>query len=155
MLELSGDGVLPPGRHRCQVDDFFNLFVKAFSTNAHRQRLFREWESYNDRLCARVGLTGLTQWIDGSFVTNKPFPNDIDFVTFIPHYLYEPFEDGLIEFYSTISLHDNGLDAYICPIYPAEHPSYQLTRQYRAAWQKRFKKNKDTSGEKGFLELIL
>ncbi|MVM39176.1 hypothetical protein GO730_19200 [Spirosoma sp. HMF3257] len=155
MLQLSEDGLLPPGRHRCQIDDFFDLFVQEFTNNVHRQRLFQEWKSYSDRLRTRVGQNRLTQWIDGSFVTNKSIPNDIDFVTFIPCHLYEPCEDGLIEFYSTVSLHDKGLDAYICPVYPIEHTSYQLTRQYKAVWQNRFKKNKYSSGEKGFLELTL
>lgn len=131
------------------------MFVQSFAKNYHRQRLFQEWKSYNDRLIKTLGIGKLIQWIDGSFVTNKPIPNDIDFVTFIPYHLYEPKEDGLIEFYSTISLYNDGLDAYMCPIYPAEHPNYQLTRQYRTVWQKRFKKMKDASGEKGFLELIL
>ncbi|GAB2552507.1 DUF6932 family protein [Spirosoma aerophilum] len=154
MLKLSEDGFLPPGRHRCNIDDFFALFVQ---NNTHRQQLFQAWKSYNERLLVNLGLGNikLVQWIDGSFVTNKLTPNDIDFVTFIPYDLYEPNEDGLIEFYSTVSLHNNGLDAYICPIYPAEHPDYQFTRHYRTIWNKRFKKNKDTIGEKGFLELIL
>jgi hypothetical protein len=155
MLNLSEDGFLSPGRHRCQIDDFWELCVKSFAGNSHRQQLFQEWKLYNDRLQRIVESHRLTQWIDGSFVTNKLAPNDIDFVTFIPHHLYEPQKDGLIEFYSTVSLYTNGLDAYICPVYPTEHANYQLTRHYRTIWMKRFKNIKNTSGEKGFLELIL
>jgi hypothetical protein len=154
MLKLSEDGLLPPGCHRCDIDDLYALFVQD---DVHRQSLFREWNLYNKRLldALALGPIRLTQWVDGSFVTNKPTPNDIDFVTFIPHDLYEPHEDSLVDFYSTISLHDSGLDAYICPVYPNEHPTYWLAQQYRTGWLKRFKKNKNTTGEKGFLELIL
>ncbi|MGB3778758.1 MAG: hypothetical protein WA960_10405 [Tunicatimonas sp.] len=30
-----------------------------------------------------------TQWVDGSFVTAREHPNDIDFVTFIDYQLFE------------------------------------------------------------------
>ena len=102
-----------------------------------------------------MGNQALVQWIDGSFITNKLQPGDIDIVTFIPFASYEPIVDELIDWYSTFSLYDRGLDAYICPVYPSDYLEYNLFLDRKQYWQKLFSSRKNENGEKGFLELTL
>lgn len=79
--ELNEDGLLPEGIHDCTLDEIgarFGLFVAS----DRRVRLF-------EKLCALVeeeqkaGLA-IEIFIDGSFVTDTPQPNDIDLVIVLP-----------------------------------------------------------------------
>ena len=98
--------------------------------------------------CLHESFTGtspgksLLQWVGGSFVTNKPNLGDLDVVTFLPYTAYEPAEEALIEFYSTVNLHERCLDAYICPVYPTTHQRYNQYRQFRQDWQRLFESNR-------------
>ena len=72
---LDSDGFLPPGIHDATVDELDEAFVRIRLT-ARRYTLMVKLRSY---------LVELNQWnmaeevlVDGSFVTNKPDPNDID-----------------------------------------------------------------------------
>lgn len=72
---FNADGLLPPGVHEATFDEVRSRFG-AFQASDRRVRLF-------DRLTELVEnmrLSGLFQFllIDGSFVTTKPAPNDID-----------------------------------------------------------------------------
>lgn len=154
MLTLSENGLLAPGIHACLPADLFALFVKPFA-GSYRKHLFNEWQIYNAKLKSFVGNQTLTQWIDGSFITNKPNPGDIDLVTFVSFDFYEQHVDQLIDDYSTFSLYDSGLDAYICPVYPSSHPNFAHYLDRRQYWQKLFGSQKDNVGQKGFLEIIL
>jgi hypothetical protein len=120
-----------------------------------RQRLFTQWRDYNIRLSTFTGSVALTQWLDGSFASLKANPGDIDLVTFIPYTIYEPITEPLIDFYSTFSLYERGLDAYICPVYAIGHLKYDLFSERRAYWQKLFGSRKDDLGRKGFLEITV
>jgi len=154
MLTLTVDGILPPGRYKCSPSEIFDLFVKPYPTS-NRESLFTYWQEYDIKLKAFTGGQKLIQWVDGSFITNKLNPGDIDFVTFIPYHLYEPLVDELIDYYTTFSLYDHGLDAYICPVYLSTHSEYVHFVSRRQYWQKLFGSQKDNLNRKGFLELTL
>ncbi len=148
------EGLLPIGCHFAQEKDIYESFVAPFA-DPHRRYLFDSWRMYNRRLKALLNVPQLQQWIDGSFVTNKMHPNDIDLVTFVPYIHYEPAEDQLIEEYSTTTLHDQGLDAYLCPIYPTYHPDHELYLRFRTTWQTRFQNVKGLTLQKGFIEITI
>jgi len=152
-LSLTSNGILPEGIHRCTSDVILELFVINFPDSQTRRRLFRQWQVYNQRLKQQVGNETLVQWIDGSFVTNKVNPGDIDFVTFISYESYKQKEDSLIEFYTTISLYDSGLDAYICPIYDSQDSRYPEYQQRCSDWSLLFGQLRDSNSQKGFLEI--
>ena len=151
---LTTEGVLPPGRHKSGVRDVYATFVQPFISH-RRQTLFGEWQSYTQRLLATLQVTDVTQWIGGSFVTNKADPNDIDVVTFVPYTVYEPLEEVLTDFYSTVHLHERGMDAYLCPVYPTTHRQHQLYRRFRRDWQRLFTSQRSVNDKKGFLEITL
>lgn len=154
MLTLTTNGLLEPRVHLCSAIDIFNCFVKPFSS-VKRQQLFNTWQAYNSRLSEFVGGKKLTQWIDDSFVTDKLHPGDIDLVTFIPYQLYEPISAQLIDYYSTFSLYGDGLDAYICPVYPETNEIHSLYVNRKQYWEKTFGNQKEAIELKGFLKIQL
>jgi hypothetical protein len=64
-------GNLPQGEHPCTWDEFEN----RYSTTAHRinllNGLYEALENLSQAGCQTV-------WIDGSFISDKPNPNDFD-----------------------------------------------------------------------------
>ena len=151
---LTANGLLPPGRHTATPDECRLRFVDAFPA-INRRLLYEEWQSYSERIQTLLQLDSLVQWIDGSFVTDKPNPGDLDLVTFVPYAVYDASEEMLIEFYSTTTLHSRGLDAYICPVYPVNHQRYALYRQFKRDWQRLFSNHRTLTDEKGFLAITL
>lgn len=83
-----------------------------FSTNRHRHRLFNNYVDYINRFQAEI-FPYFEQWINGSFVTQKSDPNDIDFVTFLDFKVFERRSTALLEKFMSFNLERQGLDAYI------------------------------------------
>jgi hypothetical protein len=74
---LEHDGLLPAGIHDCSLDELRAVFG-AFQGNDQRPRLFARLEAF----ITDVRASGLVRYVlvDGSFVTSKPDPNDIDLI---------------------------------------------------------------------------
>jgi hypothetical protein len=74
---LTGEGVLPPGLHPCTVDDIDEQFGR-FQSTERRIQLTQRLREFID-LARRMDVV---VWIavDGSYVTDKSDPNDIDLV---------------------------------------------------------------------------
>jgi hypothetical protein len=67
----SKTGLLPPGIHQATWDEF----VTTFGYNKHRQRLIEGLYTAS-KILQKYGC--LSIYIDGSFVTEKTLPGDID-----------------------------------------------------------------------------
>lgn len=78
---LDENGLLPPGVHDCAMEEVRKRFG-SFQTTDRRCHLYEELQSY----IADVRSTGLAIAIiiDGSFVTSKPDPGDIDLILVLP-----------------------------------------------------------------------
>lgn len=72
--------LLAPGIHDIVVDDLDNHFLASFAGSSTRPKLIVGFKKYVAAL-KQVGVK-FEIWIDGSFVTEKPDPNDIDMVMF-------------------------------------------------------------------------
>jgi hypothetical protein len=74
---LNEDGLLPEGIHDCTPEEAQALFG-SFQGSDHRLRL---WAKLNEFL-REVKACGLVETVllNGSFVTSKPAPNDIDLI---------------------------------------------------------------------------
>jgi len=72
---LDQTGVLPPGIHDCTLDDLSRVFGR-FSFSDRRIRLTGRLKDYVTELSA----TGIAKciYVDGSYVTSKDEPGDID-----------------------------------------------------------------------------
>jgi hypothetical protein len=74
---LNDAGLLPPGVYDCTLDELRQRFG-VFQTTDRRPKLFDKLQ----QLVQEAWATGLVTEIvvDGSFVTAKPDPNDIDLI---------------------------------------------------------------------------
>jgi len=98
MLNLNSKGLLIPGNNiLSSVEELERVFVKSIQTN-QRNQLFNNYKAYSKSLKDLCGDNSLFQWVDGSFVTRKPNPGDIDLVTFINFEVVNKFENKLTDY---------------------------------------------------------
>lgn len=74
------DSLLPPGIHDITELEIDNHFLSAFKTSITRSKLIDGLHQFLAAL--RSCGVPCEVWIDGSFSTKKPDPNDIDLVVF-------------------------------------------------------------------------
>ena len=78
---LNEHGWLPDGIHDCELAEIKARFG-SFQGNDRRPQLFAKLEAF----CAEARTAGLVRsiFVDGSFVTAEPQPNDIDLILVVP-----------------------------------------------------------------------
>lgn len=139
------------------LSTFKVFFVDNFPHSITRRELYANYLRYNSELKNLLGIDFI-QWINGSFVTTKENPNDIDFVSFIPHEIMEKYEQELDEFWS-FSLENKGLDAYLLATYSADHSFYPAVEIQKTRWITRFSYTKPEQNtmvlNKGFIQIII
>lgn len=129
------------------------VFVDEFTDSITRRRLFDAYKQYNAQIQGNLPTgAAFTQWVDGSFVTRKRDPNDIDVVTYIDFRLYEEYEPFFNSLRQLRYLRQTDIDGYFVRVYPVDHPNHRLFDLDRADWSFRFNTPKP-KGNKGFLEL--
>jgi hypothetical protein len=148
-----------------QFDEFGNLipykiieidlgtFEQKFVWNEHRKMLFDEYVNLIVEL-KNLGINNFFQWINGSFVTQKEKPNDIDIVTFIDFRLHEQKHQALQD----LKRKFENLDTYYVKIYPQNHKLHKIYEIDRKEWIFQFSlSRKDTrtgkSKSKGFVQI--
>ena len=88
MLQLTAQGILPPGFHEASLEDIRAVFGQ-FQETDRRPRLFERLE----QLVAQLRPLGFIRHVivNGSFVTSEPGPEDIDLILAInPEILDKP-----------------------------------------------------------------
>jgi hypothetical protein len=81
--DFDEQGNLPDGVHPCDESRFEARFVILTPKHTERKRICEGFFRLREE-AADFQIVG-TQWVDGSFVTNKPDPNDVDVVTFVDY----------------------------------------------------------------------
>ncbi|PSL24629.1 DUF6932 family protein [Dyadobacter jiangsuensis] len=127
-------------------------FVDAFPRSSTRQVIFQSFSVYMEKLVTIIG-TDFHQWIDGSFVTRKLNPNDIDFVTFANAKTFSRNEHALSnlrEYSREQSLH---LDGYFVKDYPTDHKHFIRSYLDSKQWIHEFIRDSRKGQSKGFVQL--
>ncbi|MCB0633190.1 MAG: hypothetical protein R2824_03765 [Saprospiraceae bacterium] len=155
-LDFNSNGYLSPYHPiDSNTDSLEHYFVANFPNSRTRKKLFQNYQQYTSRFSQEI-YPYFEQWIDGSFVSLKENPNDIDIVTFLDYKIFNLRAYKLDDFLS-FSLESEGIDAYIVPIYPENHPFYSKGRQLKTQWLDRFSSTKadifDNIHPKGFLSI--
>lgn len=157
MLSFDSNGLLIPDHNiQSDIEEFEKIFV-ADIQSVSRNDLFDNYINYSNSLKTLLNGGRFTQWIDGSFVTKKANPNDIDLVTFIDFNVAETFRNELKDYKYPFSMDIFGVDAYLVKVFPPGHRNYLLYQSDRIYWMDLFSKTaRNRIGnrlKKGFLEI--
>ncbi|MGP6151334.1 DUF6932 family protein [Priestia flexa] len=80
MQEFMENGNLFPGIHNYTMQEFQEQFVLGFSSSQSRKEIFKEFSDWFKQLINLIPPRYV--WLDGSYLTMKENPNDIDLVIF-------------------------------------------------------------------------
>lgn len=156
MFIFNNSGLLVPDKKiTCSFQDFEKEFVLNIPTKK-RKEIFGFYVKYNNSLKKICYLPELHQWINGSFVTKKQNPGDIDLVTFLDFKLVKNLGTKLDHFIFPNSEKIYGVDAYIVVVYPEDHQDKFIYKSDLAYWNDRFSKTRRIRGNKlakGFIEI--
>jgi hypothetical protein len=158
-LQFDEYGLLVPYQMPIEVDlaTLEHYFVASFPHSVTRKNIFINYVRYIEEFKKRV-TSDFVQWLNGSFVTLKENPKDLDLVTFFDYQIFEQEGERLDRFW-TFSLEDKGLDAYLVATYPPNHPKHIDFLEDKRNWLALYSKTKaiDTNPlkPKGFLQIVL
>ncbi|ATQ78365.1 hypothetical protein CR152_30540 [Massilia violaceinigra] len=131
------------------LDQIRETFVAPLPEATPRLRMFSLFDQWVVRL-RQLNVTG-TLWLDGSFVTRKPNPNDLDCVLWHPSFAGPVSEESKIEVRSMIDRASAKavfcIDLYIALPLPTEKMAAE------AYWRGLFGFQHDGKSAKGFVEL--
>lgn len=138
------------------VEELRHYFVEQFPTSEKRLLLFNNYLRFIYRFQDDV-FPYFEQWINGSFVSKKENPKDIDLVTFLDYRVYQSKGEKIMDRFWSFSLEDEFLDSYIVKVYPEDHALHWKYKESCAYWNRLYTQvnpNYDFSKRrKGFLKL--
>jgi hypothetical protein len=145
--------LLQPGLHNITLPDLHALAVAPFE-DQRRHDLY-------ERLIAWVGaLQGLglagTLWLDGSFMTQKPGPGDIDCVLWNPHWAtgIPNADPAVLQQISHLLDHDAAENLFNLDLY-VETPAQDQVFHREAYWRGVLGFSHDRVTAKGFAEVSI
>lgn len=122
-------------------------FDLNFGYNSIRQSLLNEFFVQMDKL--KIILNDeFTVWINGSFVTQKVNPNDIDIVVFL-NYKHLGSKEILL---SSFKEKQEYVDLYYVKVFPENHENFELAQFDYLHWF-HFFTNTRKNKKKGFIQL--
>lgn len=159
MLELGHDGLLqPPGLIKSDVAELKRVFVDEIKNSITRGETFKNYLRYSEELKKTLDGAILQQWINGSFVTAKTNPSDIDFVTFVDTDLIKKVGAQLDIFKPGACWELYHVDAYIIEVHPDSTQESNFTQADKVYWMSLFSTTRrGRNGKKklkGFLEIF-
>jgi hypothetical protein len=150
-----GKDCLPPGRHQISEDEVEGLLVDAFPNSTRRRLLYEQWRAVREGIRRIVSVEA--EWLNGSYVTKKVEPDDIDMVTILSPEVDEldaadrALLSGLVARHLSEQLH--GCHSFALVAYPEDHPNHESYLTAKAYFEKLFGHDRD-GAEKGFLEVV-
>lgn len=117
--------LLPPGRHRMSMSVLEHLTVKSFADQGRRSDLFEEVERLHTELAALAMTCEL--WIDGSFLSEKIHPGDVDICVVVDSDHLNKVAEGnssMLHIINGRHLFGEVLETFLVPTRPVGHPDY-------------------------------
>lgn len=151
---FDSNGNLPKGCYKPSIKEFEEKFVHDFTTSKTRQEIFTGYKEYCEKMAAFNIAT--KQWVDGSFITNRENPNDIDLLTHIDALKLNASKSIQYKF-REIKDNENCKRQYKCDaqlifVYPEIIPSkYDFYQEVLEYWKNFFGKDRDGNA-KGVIE---
>jgi hypothetical protein len=138
---FNGHGYIEPGLHPMAQSDLEATFVTAFPYSSTRGDIMKGYKKHSQEVLTLVGPC--EQLLDGSFVTNKNDPGDVDMVLFVDATVIDNLNPAQrAELFAlaagprTKATHM--CDAYFCLTFPETHPQFAQFRQMRKYWMGEF-----------------
>lgn len=158
MLQFDSKGNLKPYQPiRCTLNEFKKHFVAGIDSDTRKVN-FEKYILYSDDLKALLGGVEMRQWVNGSFVTKKKNPGDIDLITFLDSAGIKKLGNKLVDFRASGSWTAYGVDAYLLENHPEGSKNFRFTEADMAYWQNLFSKTRTNRRgnkyPKGFLEIM-
>lgn len=125
----------------------FENLLESFAWNEHRRLLLAELQSFISDVKNLISADTKI-WVDGSFVTNKILPNDIDLVLFVNTSVYQ----DNYNLFKQIRGKFSNIDAYFVEVFPEDHKKYQHSELDKLEFLHLFSKDRKRRN-KGFIEL--
>ena len=111
--------------------------AQQFTWNKRRLNIWEKYTSYMIEF-RKIIQKEFYQYLDGSFISKKKLPNDLDFVSFIQQ---SDFENNIETLENMRTAFKPEMDAYIVPIYPSNHKNFtHITENAKAYWEYNFNK---------------
>jgi hypothetical protein len=115
-------GNLFPGIHEYSLEDFEKQFINDFTTSETRKPLFHKFCRWLNELLEVLPPRYI--WLDGSYLTIKTNPNDIDLVVFYrPEDIPNDEVAKKLMHLINVASRENSLDAYLSLIFDHLHPN--------------------------------
>jgi hypothetical protein len=124
MIQFNDKGYIMPAD---VIETDLPTFEQIFLFNDHRRNIFQEYTVFLNSL-KDLGIYSFYQWLNGSFTTLKPNPNDLDVVTFIDFMQYQKHETALYNLKQAFK--NRRIDSYFVAVYPEKHDDYSLFQNY-------------------------
>lgn len=133
MLDFDEHGhLLPYQISELTLPEFEAFFVNGLSDQNHRRELFERYLVFVEEL-KRAFQVPFFQWVDGSFITRKDLPGDIDVVTFLPYDIVIKKAVSVQHFIKSAKT-TYFVDAAFCPVCKWNHRFYQESKEKEAYW---------------------
>lgn len=165
---FNDDGNLPEGVYDCTEASIEEAFVSRFPESTVRSELYSGFRSL--RTLARNASTPATQWVDGSFVTTKQDPDDIDVLSFVDYdTLTRLPRDKYDEVFALLGAREETKKKFGCHTFlelccPPGHPHFRFFERERLYWLRWFGTTREATlangttlpgKPKGFVQITL
>jgi hypothetical protein len=139
------------------IEDINTYFNSNFAESLTRANLIQTFQNYLEDLSNVIGNEPLEILIDGSFVTKKQNPNDIDILVIIPHDFLKKIDDRkILDFRCNMEqkklTNYTGIHAFIIEEFSQNHPKYLIYQADRLHWISFFSQDRK-GNKKGLLRL--
>jgi hypothetical protein len=149
-MQFDNNGYLQPYK---AITSNVNEIVNEFCFTEQRTLLYQNFVALIAELQTLLGID-FEVWVNGSFISKKPVPNDIDLVVFVDFTVFENVERELAKFRTLEYRNTNFLDCYFVREYPKEHKNYFRYEFDKTEYLHLFSKNRRKQ-EKGFLSIVI
>jgi hypothetical protein len=121
-MDFDSNGNLKPYTFiNSDIATFEEFFVKNFPLSTTRFSINSNFTKFLANFKKEIVSSNFYLWIDGSFVTQKMNPNDLDVVVFLDFETFDKVENQLT-IYKSIKYHEEEkLDIYFMKLYPVNH----------------------------------
>jgi hypothetical protein len=140
-LRFNVNGYLEPGIHDLDHSALEEHFVTAFPHSSTRSAIIAGFGRHSNELM-QLGIP-CVEFLDGSFVSNKADPGDIDMVGFMDLDAVDALDNDqqntLTALFAGKATRASHLcDAYFVPSVPDHHPLFDKLRAQRKYWMGEF-----------------